>query len=64
MKERINAAKDIEKKNTEILQEQNRLQKLLDKKTTKTFLSKVFGKKGGKTRKHKKTNKRRTYRRK
>jgi hypothetical protein len=70
MKKRIKPADDIddiEKKNTEISEEQKRLQKILDKKTKKSALSmakSVFGKKGGKTRKHKKTKKRRTYRRK
>ena len=49
----------------ELVAEIKRLQKLLDKKTKKPFFSRVFGKKkGGKTRKYKKTNKRRTYRRK
>uniref|UniRef100_A0A6C0D5R1 Uncharacterized protein n=1 Tax=viral metagenome TaxID=1070528 RepID=A0A6C0D5R1_9ZZZZ len=47
-----------------------KLEKILEKKTKKptSFLSRarrsVFGRNGGKTRKHKKTNKRRTYRRK
>lgn len=58
--------KDDKKKDDEIESEINRLKTLLDKKIQKPFFSRarrVFGK-GGKTRKHKKTNKRRTYRRK
>jgi len=71
MKEKITAAKDIEENNTKISKEQNILKDILKEKTKektkKSALSmakRVFGKKGGKTRKHKKTNKRRTYRRK
>jgi len=57
--------KDDKKEDDKLESEINRLKTLLDKKIQKPFSSRVrvFGK-GGKTRKHKKTNKRRTYRRK
>jgi hypothetical protein len=51
-------------KDKELDAEINRLKKILKKKTAKSFLSRVLTRKGGKTIKHNKSTKRRSYRRK